>query len=52
MKTALDVLTGGAQPPAVAKEQPKPMPEMDPEDLRKRSRDLMLTVLTGIEVTT
>jgi len=52
MKAALGVLTSGAKPPAVAKEKPAPVPEMDPEDLRRHSRDLMLTVLTGIEVTT
>ena len=53
MKSALEVLTGGAKPPqVVAKEKPKQVPDTDPEDLRRRSRDLMLTVLTGIEVTT
>jgi len=52
MKAALGVLTSGAKQPAVAKEKPAPVPEMDPEDLRRHSRDLMLTVLTGIEVTT
>ena len=51
MKAALGVLAGDAQPPMV-KEQPKRTPEVDPEELKRRSRDLVLTVLTGVEVKT
>lgn len=50
MQAALEVLTG-ATPPLVTKETPKRVPVEDPDELRKRSRDLMLTVLTGNEVT-
>jgi HK97 family phage prohead protease len=52
MKAALEVLTGGVKPPEVVttQEQP-PGPDIDPEALKRSSRDLMLRVLTGIEVT-
>jgi HK97 family phage prohead protease len=51
LSMALDVMTGGIEAPRVTKEPPKQVPEFDPDELRKRSRDLMLTVLTGFEVT-
>lgn len=52
LKSALAVLTEGAEPPkVVTKEKPKQVPELDPDELRKQSRDLMLTVLIGTEVT-
>jgi len=52
LKSALSVLTEGAEPPkVVTKEKPRQVPELDPDELRKQSRDLMLTVLIGTEVT-
>lgn len=52
LKMALDVLTEGSTPPkVVTKETPKQGPEFTPDELRKQSRDLMLQVLTGTEVT-
>lgn len=50
---AREVLRGGVdpQPPTKASEEPKPEPEMDPVALRKYSRDLMVQVLSGREVT-
>lgn len=49
MKTALGVLSDGAQAPEVVEEEPKREPE-DPETLRKASHDLMVSVLSGAEV--
>ena len=49
-KLALDVRSGGlsTQPPPVKQApEPKPEPEMDPGELRQRSRDLMIQVLSG-----
>lgn len=48
---ALDVRSGGlsTKPPRIeqAPEPAKPEPDLDPDELRKRSRDLMLQVLSG-----
>lgn len=50
---ALEARGDGLQPPRhqPAQDPPKPQPELDPDDLRKRSRALMVHVLTGIEPT-
>lgn len=52
-KAALDILSGGlsAMPPLIeqAPEPAKRDPEMDPDALRKSSRDLMLQVLSGVD---
>jgi HK97 family phage prohead protease len=50
-KAALDILSGGpgVKPPLIeqAPEPVKPDPEINPAELRKSSRDLMLQVLSG-----
>jgi HK97 family phage prohead protease len=50
-RVALEVRSGGlsTQPPRVkqAPPPPKPQPELTPDELRKRSRDLMIQVLSG-----
>jgi HK97 family phage prohead protease len=50
-KLALDVRSDGlsAQPPRIKQvvQEPKPEPEMDPDELRRHSRDLMIQVLSG-----
>jgi len=52
-KLALEIRSGGlsATPPRSQQvvEEPKPEPEMDPDALRKHSRDLMLQVLSGVQ---
>jgi HK97 family phage prohead protease len=52
-KTALEIRSGGlsVKPPLIKQvvEEPRPVPEMDPAELRKHSRDLMLQVLSGVE---
>ena len=47
MQTALGVLSGGAKAPKVTKEEPKPQPDQEPEELFKSSHDLMVRVLSG-----
>lgn len=50
---AVDVRSGGLTAPPPQKKdapEPKPTPEFDPAALRKRTRDLMVQTLSGIEV--
>lgn len=51
---AMEIRSGGLSvlPPTKAThEEPKPLPEFDPDELRRYSRDLMLQALSGIERT-
>jgi HK97 family phage prohead protease len=48
---ALDIATGGLDLPEPPKQEPEPERDLMPiKELRRRSRDLMLEVLTGIEM--
>lgn len=43
----MELLADGAKPPERVTKEPAPRPDMDPEELKRRSRDLVLQMMTS-----